>query len=378
VTSYGFLSTYPPTRCGLATFTEALAADLVGPGDEAVIVRVLDVPEPDPAAPLDGRWSFGADLVAGSVPSIERTVQALNGCDVAVVQHEYGIFGGPDGDEVLEVLRRVRIPVIVVLHTVLTAPTPHQREVLTRVCALAETVVVMTRNARDRLAAGYPVDLHAVRVVPHGVVAEAVALPRLPHVRKRILTWGLLSPGKGIEWGIRAVDRLSDIRPTVEYVVAGQTHPKVLAWEGERYRESLQAQVAELGLVDAVSLEGHYQDAASLEDLVDAADVVLLPYDSTEQVTSGVLIEAVAAHKPVVATRFPHAVELLTDGAGLLVPHRDPAAIAAALRAILTHPDVAPRMSASARQTAADALWPAVADRYRELADRLLLAVAVP
>ncbi|MDQ1512739.1 MAG: polysaccharide biosynthesis protein PslF [Microbacteriaceae bacterium] len=376
MTSYGFLSTYPPTRCGLATFTEALAADLVGPGDEAVIVRVLDVPEPDPAAPLDGRWSFGADLVAGSVPSIERTVQALNGCDVAVVQHEYGIFGGPDGDEVLEVLRRVRIPVIVVLHTVLTAPTPHQREVLTRVCALAETVVVMTRNARDRLAAGYPVDLHAVRVVPHGVVAEAVALPRLPHVRKRILTWGLLSPGKGIEWGIRAVDRLSDIRPTVEYVVAGQTHPKVRARYGEQYREDLQGLVDDLGLGGSVALDGRYLDAAELRALLATADVVLLPYDSRDQVTSGVLAEAVAAGVPVVATRFPHAVELLAHGAGLLAEQGDPESMARALRTVLTAADVAERMHVSALRETADTSWPAVAARYRSMGADLIRARA--
>jgi glycosyltransferase involved in cell wall biosynthesis len=370
-TRYGFVSTYPPTLCGLATFTAALREQLVGGGDPGPVVRLVDVPQGD------GPPEVAVELVAGDAASRQRAAEVLNGVDAVIAQHEYGVYGGPDGDEVLQLLDALTVPSIVVLHTVLTAPSPHQRTVLEAVCRAADAVVVMTAAARDRLAA-YAVDLSRVSIVPHGAPpSHGLRLSARP-ARPTVLTWGLIGPSKGVQWGIGAMALLRDLDPAPRYVVAGQTHPKVLAGEGERYRESLQKQVAELGLADAVALEGHYQDAAALEALVDAADVVLLPYDSTEQVTSGVLIEAVAAHKPVVATRFPHAVELLTDGAGLLVPHRDPAAIAAALRAILTHPDVAGRMTATARQTAAEALWPAVADRYRDLADRLLLAVAAP
>jgi glycosyltransferase involved in cell wall biosynthesis len=167
---------------------------------------------------------------------------------------------------------------------------------------------------------------------------------------------------------------LSDIDPTPRYVVAGQTHPKVLLREGEQYRNRLQERVYGLGLADVVRLDGQYRHAAALAELVDSADVVLLPYDSTDQVTSGVLIEAVAALKPVIATRFPHAVELLGGGAGLLVPHRDPAAIATALRTLLTHRDLAAGMTKAAVATAPELLWPAVAERYRRLADRLIRA----
>ena len=151
-----------------------------------------------------------------------------------------------------------------------------------------------------------------------------------------MLTWGLIGPGKGIEWGIEAMAALADLYPTPRYVVAGQTHPKVLLRDGEAYRERLKAQVAALELGAHVSFDSRYRDNVALGELVDAADVVLLPYDSTDQVTSGVLIEAVAARKPVVATRFPHAIELLGNGAGLLVPQKNPAAIAAALRTLLT------------------------------------------
>jgi glycosyltransferase involved in cell wall biosynthesis len=188
------------------------------------------------------------------------------------------------------------------------------------------------------------------------------------------LTWGLLGPGKGIEWGIEAMAMLRDLVPMPHYVVAGQTHPKVLLDEGEAYRDRLREQVQQAGLGSWITFDGYYRSTSALASLVRSADVVLLPYDSTEQVTSGVLIEAMAAGKPVVATQFPHAAEVLAGGAGLLVPHRDPVAIAAALRSVITRGDVMTRMAAAATQTAPQLLWPVIADQYRELTDRLITA----
>jgi glycosyltransferase involved in cell wall biosynthesis len=186
------------------------------------------------------------------------------------------------------------------------------------------------------------------------------------------LTWGLLGPGKGIEWGIEAMAMLRDLQPMPRYMVAGQTHPKVLLREGDAYRDRLREQVRKGELGSWITFEGHYRNTSALASLIRSADVVLLPYDSAEQVTSGVLIEAVAAGKPVVATRFPHAVELLAGGAGLLVPHRDPTAIAAAVRSLVTRRDVVTRMAATAAATAPQLLWPAIADQYRDLAKQLI------
>jgi glycosyltransferase involved in cell wall biosynthesis len=192
-----------------------------------------------------------------------------------------------------------------------------------------------------------------------------------------VLTWGLLGPGKGIEWGIEAMAQLHDIRPAPKYHIAGQTHPKVALREGEAYRDSLGLRIRNLSLNAVVQLDGRYRDAPSLAELVSTADVVLLPYDSTDQVTSGVLIEAVAACKPVVATQFPHAVELLSGGAGVVVPHRDPTSIADALRTILTDRAVAASMSAAAEAAAPQLRWSAVAQKYRELATRLIADAVV-
>jgi glycosyltransferase involved in cell wall biosynthesis len=370
-TRFGFVSTFPPTQCGLATFTAALRDALLhSTTDEGWVVRLVDAPAPRPGDEVV------AQLISGDSVSLRRAATQLNLCDIAIVQHEYGIYGGADGSEILHLLDQLAVPCVVVLHTVLTDPTPHQRRILESVIAKADAVVTMTMAARERLATGYAVDLAKVRIIGHGAPAmqTTMAEPTFRTGQFTVLTWGLLGPGKGIEWGIGAMAMLRDLQPMPHYLVAGQTHPKVLLHEGDAYRDRLREQVRTAGLGPWITFDGHYRNASALASLVGSADVVLLPYDSTEQVTSGVLIEAVAAGKPVVATQFPHARELLAGGAGLLVPHRDPAAIATALRSVITRGDVMTRMAAAATATAPGLLWPAIADQYRELAGRLITA----
>ena len=185
-----------------------------------------------------------------------------------------------------------------------------------------------------------------------------------------VLTWGLLGPGKGIEWAIAAMVGLRDLRP--RYLIMGRTHPKVAQRDGEAYRDGLVHRARAAGVHDLVELDDRYLDSGELAALVQRADVVLLPYDSREQVTSGVLIEAVAAGRPVVSTAFPHAIELLADGTGVVVPQRDTAAMEAALRRVLSTPGVAAGMAAQAARKSPDLLWSAVADRYRAMAHGLV------
>jgi len=367
--TYALLSTYPPTQCGLATFTAALLAHLRQPGDQVAVVRVLDEPAPCSAEEVVH------DLVAGSADSASAAAQVLNGFDVVIVQHEYGIYGGPDGQDVIALLDAVFVPTIVVLHTVLAHPTPRQRMILERVVAAASVVVTMTRTARSRLLNLYGTSPEKVFVIPHGADDNRVpASPAAAAGRPKVLTWGLLGPGKGIEHAIDAVALLRDLGLRVDYQVAGQTHPRVLARDGEAYRRTLEAQVRARDVADFVHFDDQFQSPAALRQLIGAADVVLLPYDSVEQVTSGVLIEAVTAGKPVISTRFPHACELL--GAGLLVERQDPAGIAEALQRVLTEPGLAARMSTYSADLAPRLLWPAVARSYRELAASLAVARA--
>ncbi len=367
---FGFISTYPPTQCGLATFTASLLAALTSSGeDHAWVARLVETPWlPAPAEVI-------GDLLVGDPAGSARSIDRLNGCDVVIVQHEFGVYGGADGEDALALLAMLEVPSIVVLHTVLADPTPHQRQVLAAVTEAASAVVVMTVTAHDRLTAACEVDPRKLSIIAHGAPEPPVASAGLsPHRsgRPTVLTWGLLGPGKGIEWGIHAMARLLDLQPAPRYLVAGQTHPKVLLREGEAYREGLSRLIKQLSVDDSVRLDHRYQAAPDLAELVAAADVVLLPYDSTDQVTSGVLIEAVAAGKPVVATAFPHAVELLAGGAGVVVPHHSPAAIADALRVLFTRQDVATAMSQAGEAAAPHLRWSAIAERYRRLSMRLI------
>lgn len=367
--SFGILSTFPPTSCGIATFSAALAAGLIAEGASVDVVRCGASPaveDPLVTAALAGP----ADRSAA--------IAALNADDVVIVQHEYGLYDGADGESVVDLIAEIAAPVIVVAHTVLSEPTANQRRVLERVCAAADAVVVMTETARSRLLAGYRVEPAKVVLIPHGAAippADPTAASRRAGRRPRILTWGLLGPGKGIEWAIDAVDELCDLDPRPEYVIAGATHPKVRARSGEAYREMLIARIAARSAGHVV-FDDAYRDLTSLTELIQSADVVVLPYDSRDQVTSGVLVDAVAAGRPVVSTAFPHATELLATGAGIVVPQRDAHALATAIRSVLTEPRRAAAMAAEARRLAPGLSWSAVARRYARVGDRLTLATA--
>jgi polysaccharide biosynthesis protein PslF len=365
--TFGMLSSFPPTQCGLATFTAALSTALSDNGAEVSVVRVVDAAGP---RPISDR--VVGEIVNGSPASLVAGTDLLNQCDVAVVQHEYGLFGGTDGDEVLDVLGRLDIPAIVIAHTVLNHPTPHQRSVLNDVAAVADQVVVMSEAAQLRLCDRFDIDPTKVVTIPHGAAIPPRRVPLRRSGRPLLLTWGLIGPGKGIERAIDAMGGLHDLPMRPRYLVAGQTHPKVRAAHGETYRQARMEQARLLGVDSSVFFDAEYRDVASLTGLIQSSAVVVLPYDSTEQVTSGVLVDAIAAGRPVVSTAFPHATELLASGAGLVVEHDDPEAMAHALRRVLTEPGLARRMEAEAHRLAPSLGWSVVADQYRCLADELV------
>jgi polysaccharide biosynthesis protein PslF len=365
VPSFGILGTYSPTPCGLATFSAALTTGLTARGADVSVVRIAD-------GDVSEEPHVVGELVNGSTSSVAATAELLNQSDVAVIQHEYGIYGGPDGDEVVQVMAGLRVPSIVVVHTVLKNPTPHQLSVLESVMALADQVIVMSEVARQRLCAGFVVDHQKVTVIPHGaVLPNANGVRRHPD-RPTILTWGLLGPGKGIERVIDAMASLKSLPNPPRYVIAGRTHPKVVAAQGERYREALVAQAKRLGVADSVSFDAVFRTPEELTALIQTATVVVLPYDSKDQVTSGVLVDSLASGRPIVATAFPHAVELLGSGAGTVVAHGDPDALVAALRQLLTDPHAADSMVTEARGLAPKIAWPVVANAYLGVAQRLV------
>ncbi|MCV7057122.1 glycosyltransferase [Mycolicibacterium gilvum] len=361
---FGLLGSYPPSTSGVATFGSALAAALTARGSEVSVVRVADGSESSDAGVI-------GELVKGSPQSVTACVESLNGSEVAVIQHQQGLYGGTHGDEVLAILGGLRVPSIVIVHDVSKSPEPHQRWVLEQIVTMADSVVVMSEAARARLRGEYGVAGHKIVVIPHGAV-----LPTQPRLKRGsrpvILSFGLLGPGKGVEHVIDAMPSLLSVAGRPRYVVAGRTHPEVLARDGEAYREARVEQARASGVADSVSFDDRYLDRASLAALIQTAAVIVLPFDSKDQVTSGVLVDAVASGRPVVATAFPHAVELLCDGAGIVVPHDDPQALTVALRRVLSQPRLAGSMAAEARQLAPTMAWPVVADAYAQLAARVV------
>ncbi len=364
----GLLSTYPPALCGLATFGVALEQELVRGGDLVEVVAVDDG---------SGQATTRAGvhvLTNGEPSSVAAACEVLSICDVAIIQHEYGIYGGRDGDEVLDILRGIEVPTVVILHTVPAEPTAHQRLVLERVCELASRVVVMTQAAGRRLLVGYDTDESTMRVIPHGATPPPPLPPgdRVADRRPTLLTWGLLGPGKGIEHVIRALSLLTNLSPAVRYTVAGATHPKVFARCGDDYRRSLIRETWSAGVAGNVHFDDTYREVPDLMRLVASSMVVVLPYDSRDQATSGVLVDAIAAGRPVIATAFPHAVEMLSGGAGIIVPHADPVATASAIRSVVTDPELLASLAAHARALAPTLTWHAVAARYRDVFDELV------
>jgi glycosyltransferase involved in cell wall biosynthesis len=314
------------------------------------------------------------ELVRGSRSSLEAAADELNTFDLVVIQHEFGIFGGEDGEEVIELVSLLEVPVVVVLHTVLATPSPHQRMVIERLARAANRVVVQSDVARTRLLASHRVSPQRLLVIPHGAPANlSPAMHILGSARRpMILTWGLIGPGKGIEFAIEAMAELRHLTPRPTYVVMGETHPKIVQASGEAYRESLVARARELGIEEMVQFEDGYRDTAAILARIRDADLILLPYLSRDQVVSGVLVEAIASGKPVVSTAFPHAVELLGAGSGTVVPHEDAGAIASALRAYLTEPGKAARATAVARRQAPTLFWENVGEAYDRLAAEIV------
>jgi glycosyltransferase involved in cell wall biosynthesis len=363
----GLVGTYPPTVCGIATFTQSVARSL-GPDARPFVVSAVDAP---------GRLTYPrevvAELVAGSPESRRRAASALSRADVVIVQHEFGIYGGEHGREVLDLLGALDVPAIVVLHTVLDDPDRARRAIVEELAERAAAVVVPSVAAGTRLASSHRIDPDRVHLIPHGARPNLSSPPSLDDASRpaTILTWGLIGPGKGIEVAVRAMAALvGSGGPAARYVVLGQTHPRVLEHQGERYREALVALAGELGVADRIVFDNRYHDTDRILERIREADVVLLPYHSRDQVVSGVLVEALASSTAVVSTAFPHACELLAGGAGIVVPHDDPSAMAAALQTIL-EPGTLSAATARARAIAPSLAWDTVGRRYARLAARV-------
>ncbi len=356
------VGTFPPTECGIATYTANLRDGLETCGLDSKVLRLVD--DTEVGSDTDhvvGHWVRAQPAGAASAAALASPF------DSVLVQHEFGIYPGVDGVDVVAFVEMCRPAVFTVLHTVLEAPTSSQHRIVDALVRSSELVVVHTAVAAERLLRVQDVPPPKVAVVPHGATPNLSAQRPRGSVEPILLTWGLLGPGKGIERGIEAVAQMRSAGLDVRYVVAGETHPNVLLREGERYRESLQELAQNRDVADLVDFSAGYRSWDSLRAIIRSADVVLLPYDTRDQVTSGVLVEALAAGKPVVATAFPHAIELSATGAVIVVDHESPDGIASTVTAILTDQSLRAAMQAAARVESAAYDWPIVGERFHRL-----------
>ena len=360
-----FVSTYPPRRCGIATFTSDLAR--VTPDSEVAALH------PSGSAltyPLKVRQRIRKHELA----DYRRTAQDLNrAVDVVSIQHEYGIWGGEDGEHVLDFVRALRVPSIATLHTVLREPTPHQRSVLTELVSLVDSTVVMSRSAANLLISAYDVDPDRLQVIPHGVpdvalVDSASIKPGLDlKGRDVVLSFGLLGPGKGYELAIEALPAIAAAHPDVLYVILGATHPDLISAQGEAYRDSLKAAIRRLGMERHVRFVDRFVSGDELKRWLQAADVFVTPYPNLGQIVSGTLSYAMAAGRPIVSTPYTYASELLADGRGVLVEPGSAAALADGLTTVVGDPELRAAIGRRAHAYTRRMIWPAVGAEYTSL-----------
>jgi glycosyltransferase involved in cell wall biosynthesis len=365
-----FIATYPPTQCGIATFTADLlqAVDQHSEGRLQTVVVAID----DPADKVEYGQDVAYRVRKHNNADYVRAAEFLNfsGCRAVSLQHEFGIFGGRDGSYILDLLRELRCPITTTFHTVLREPSDSQREIMDELVVLSSMLVVMSDKAVGFLRDVYNAPAEKTQLIHHGV-------PEMPLVepadykaqfemegREMILTFGLLGPGKGIEHALHALPRVVRQFPNLCYVVLGATHPNIVREQGESYRLSLQRLARELELQRNVLFSNRFVSKDELCEYLKAADVYVTPYLNREQITSGTLAYALGAGKPIVSTPYWYAEDLLADGRGILVPFGDPENMAEAFLSLLGDPVQVMDLRARAYEFSRRMTWGEVGRRY--------------
>jgi glycosyltransferase involved in cell wall biosynthesis len=360
------LGNHLPRQCGIATFTSDLT-DAIAREGTSIDCFVLAMNDAGRRHAYPSRVRF--EIAESDIGAYQRGADFLNVnmVDVLSVQHEYGIFGGKAGSHVLAMLRELRMPIVTTLHTILADPNPHQRTVMDELTTLSERLVVMTAHGAALLHDIHGVPDHKIDVIPHGIpaIAERCRKDQLGVDGKSvILTFGLLSPDKGIEYVIEALPTILDRHPETVYIVLGATHPHVRERFGETYRLMLEQRAERLGVGAAMIFHNRFVSQRELVQFLAAADIYITPYLNPEQITSGTLAYAVGSGKAVISTSYRYARELLAEGRGILVPCGDSQAIAEQVIDLLAND--AKRLALQRRAAAhgRSMLWPAVARRY--------------
>ena len=367
----GFVSTYPPRACGIATFTQDLVRELE---------RVPGIAEPVIVAMERQPLSYGLRVRATikeqdqmSYLLAARKLNASN-LDAVVIEHEYGIFGGPDGEYILTLAKALEKPLVTTLHTVLPHPKENQRRILHELGRLSSRIVTMAERSKALLTEVYGIPAERITVIPHGVpmLKPSDSKENLKQKaglagRKVMSTFGLLSSGKGIEYGIEAVAGVVERHPELVYLVLGKTHPNVVETEGEQYRRKLENMVKQAHIEDHVRFVNRYLTKQEIVDALTMSDIYLTPYLGKDQAVSGTLAYAAGSGKAIISTPYCYAEEMLADGRGMLAGFRDAGAIASCIEKLLDEPEKAKQMEEKMRQVGRGMFWDEVARRYEKM-----------
>lgn len=372
IRSVAVLGNHLPRQCGIATFTTDLAQAISAVGDDLdCFVLAMNDGRHQHAYPARVRF----ELTDNDTGAYTRAADFLNvnAVDVISVQHEYGIFGGKAGSHLLPLLRELRMPIVTTLHTILATPNLHQRRVMDEIVALSERLVVMTPGGAALLKEVHGAAEDKIDVIPHGIpnVPFAGSKHRLGvEGRPVILTFGLLSPDKGIESVIDALPTILSHYPDTVYIVLGATHPHILEREGETYRLMLEERAKRLGVDGSVIFHNRFVSKEELSEFLAAADIYITPYLNPEQITSGTLAYALGAGKAVISTPYAYARELLAEDRGILVPWKDSSAIATEIVGLLGDPEKHMGYRKRAAEHGRPMLWPSVAHSYLRTFER--------
>jgi glycosyltransferase involved in cell wall biosynthesis len=363
------IGNYLPRRCGIATFTTDLC-DALHAEYEATELLALPVNDTEEGYSYPARIRF--ELSQDELASYRQAADFLNfsNIDLVCVQHEYGIFGGPAGAHILELLRRLQMPIVTTLHTVLREPNFDQRMVMEEIATLSDRLIVMSRQAAEILQEVFQVPNSKIDLIPHGIPDLAFTDPQFyketfgTEGKDVLLTFGLLSPNKGIEIVIIALPAILSKHSNVVYMISGVTHPHVLRHEGEKYRLYLQQLAKDLGVEANVIFRNRFVSPQELVEVIGAADIYITPYKHKGQVVSGTLAYALSAGKAIISTPYLHATELLDEGRGVLVPFDDPQALAAKTIELLDNGTARHAMRKRAYLYTRDMVWNRVAQQY--------------
>lgn len=368
-TRIAFIGNYLPRECGIATFTTDLCTALATEYGEG---RLFAIPVNDPESSYQYPERVRLELEQEDLISYERAAEFLNfnGNDLVCLQHEYGIYGGIAGRHILTLLRKLKMPVVTTLHTVLRDPDANQHMVLEEIAQLSDRLVVMSEQSARCLREVYAVPNEKIDIIPHGVPDFQFMDPNYfkdrfgTEGKSVLLTFGLLSPNKGIENVIRALPAILARHPNVVYIVSGATHPHIRRREGERYRDGLRALGEQLGVSSQLIFNNRFVSAEELVELVSTADIYITPYRQEAQAVSGTLAIALGAGKAVISTPYWHAKELLADERGVIVPFENPGAIADAALRLLDNDAERHAMRKRAYLHSRETIWSKTARKY--------------